>query len=169
MDEYRKVVDELFPKIFRGGYVISLWSVFESSVKNIAEYTRKEKSLPFGLHELRAGDFLEQADVFFDRVLSLKAFPDKPVRTRLAELKGLRNALAHHDGSVSELPKSLRGKNNTEYLRKGLQVFKDLHHEHAVPTSDYVDTSVALIQEYLEQLTESVYAALHPIPLTDDA
>lgn len=168
VDEYRKVVDALFPKIFRGGYVISLWSVFESSVKNIAEYTRKEKHLPFGLHELRAGDFLEQVNVFFERVLSLKAFPDKSVRTRLAELKGLRNALAHHDGSVSELPKSLQGKNSAEYLRKGLLTFRDLHHEYAVPTSDYIETSVALVQQCLEQLTERVYAALHPIALRDD-
>ncbi len=169
IDEYRRVVDELFPKIFRGGYVISLWSVFESSVKNIAEYTRKEQHLPFGLHELRAGDFLEQVDVFFDRVLSVKAFPDKSVRTRLAELKGLRNALAHHDGNVSELPKSLRAKSSAEYLRKGLLTFRDLHHEYAVPTSEYVETNLALVKQYLEQLTETVYAALHPTPLTDDA
>ena len=102
-----RLVDDLLPKISRGGFVVSLWSVFEACVKDLAEYTKNERNLPFGLQDLRAGDFLEQTDKFFDRVLGLAALPDKSIRKSLEELKGFRNALAHHGGNTKEIPKSL--------------------------------------------------------------
>ena len=165
----KATVDELFPKVFRGGFVVSLWSVFEACVKDLAEYARREKNLPFGLQELRAGDFLEQMDMFFSRVLDVKAFPDRSVRTKLSEIKGLRNALAHHDGSANELPKSLRSNTGAAYEAKGLLLYSDLHHEYVVPTALYAEQAHSVTRKYLDGLAQSVYKALHPLPLADDA
>ncbi|MEF8719278.1 MAG: hypothetical protein V5B35_01640 [Candidatus Accumulibacter necessarius] len=165
IDEYTRVVDELFPKILRGGFVISLWSVYESSVKNIGEYVRRQKQLPFGLQELRAGDFLKQVEVFVDRVLSLSAFPDKTIRKELEELKGLRNTLAHHDGSTAKLPESLRSKTASEYLGKGLYVFNDLHHQYIVPTESYTARALDLVADHLKAFAEHAYKSIHPVPL----
>ena len=169
LEELKATVEELFPKVFRGGFVISLWSVFEACVKDIAEYVRREHKLPFGLQDLRAGDFLEQTEKFFSRVIGVTAFPDKTSRSKLEEIKGLRNALAHHDGSVLELPKSLRCKNDAEYLKKGLVICSDLHHKYAVPTAEYADQSLKLVRAHLEKFAEQVYVAVHPVPLEDDA
>ena len=169
LDGLKATVDELFPKVFRGGFVISLWSVFEASIKNIAEYVRQQRNLPFGLEDLRAGDFLEQMDKFFSRVIDVDAFPEKSTRNKLEEIKGLRNALAHHDGSILELPKSLKCKTDAEYLKKGLVVCSDLHHKYVVPTAEYADQALGTIRTYLEQFAEKVYVAIHPIPLEDDA
>jgi hypothetical protein len=165
----RETVEELFPKVFRGGFVISLWSVFEACIKDIAEYVRRERQLPFGLQELRAGDFLEQTEKFFTRVLGVAAFPDKAARAKLKEIKGLRNALAHHDGNIVELPDSLRGKNDAEYLKKGIVVCSDLHHKFAVPTAAYAEQSLATVRAHLEAFSGQVYAKVHPVPLDDDA
>lgn len=154
------LVDELLPKISRGGFVVSLWSVFEACIKDLAEYTKNERKLPFGLQDLRGGNFLEQTDKFFHRVLGLRAFPDKAVRKSLEELKGLRNALAHHDGNTKEVPKSLLegGSKGSQKVR----VYSDLHHEYAVPSEAYVADALSLVSAYLEQLAENVYATLHP-------
>jgi hypothetical protein len=165
VEQYREEVDALFPKVFRGGYVISLWSVFESCIKNVAEYTRKERNLPFGLQELRAGDFLKQVELFFEKVTGVNAFPDREHRKKLQELKDLRNALAHHDGSVPELPDSLRGRSRDEYLVRGMLIFRDLHHEFAVPTAAYAEAATQLVEVYLQDFSERVYKALHPVPL----
>ena len=86
VDQLKNTVEELFPKVFRGGFIISLWSVFEACIKDIAEYVRRKKNIPFGLQDLRAGDFIEQTDKFFFRLLEVKAFPVKSVRTKLEEL-----------------------------------------------------------------------------------
>ena len=169
LHQLKTTVDELFPKVFRGGFVVSLWSVFEACVKDLAEYTRLERKLPFGLQELRAGDFLEQMELFFSRVLNLVAFPDKVARSKLVEVKGLRNALAHHDGSTAELPKSLRSKTDAEYLKKGLSVYSDLHHHYVIPSAEYTEQSFQVVRTYLEQFAQQVYAVVHPEPLEDDA
>jgi hypothetical protein len=58
--ELQSTVDELFPKVFRGGFIIYLWTVFEACVKDMAEYTRREKKVPFGLHELARETFLSK-------------------------------------------------------------------------------------------------------------
>ena len=169
VDQLKRTVEELFPKVFRGGFIISLWSVFEACTKDLAEYVRREKSIPFGLQDLRAGDFLEQTDKFFSRVLAVKAFPEKSVRIKLEELKGFRNALVHHDGATAELPKALRCKSVVEYGRKGLLVYSDLHHQYAVPTADYAEEAFNAVRTFLEQFAETVYVAIHPVALEDDA
>ena len=167
LGQLKSTVEELFPKVFRGGFLISLWSVLEACTKDLAEYVRRERALPFGLQDLRAGDFLEQTEKFFARVLDLKAFPDKTSRAKIEELKGLRNCLVHHDGSATELPKSLRGKTEAEYETKGLLVYSDLHHQFVVPTAEYAERNLETVRSHLVQLAEQVYVAIHPVPLDD--
>ena len=169
VDQLKNTVEELFPKVFRGGFIISLWSVFEACIKDIAEYVRRKKNIPFGLQDLRAGDFIEQTDKFFYRLLEVKAFPVKSVRTKLEELKGFRNALVHHDGSTEELPRALRSKTEVEYRSKGLLVYNDLHHQYAVPTAEYAEEAFKAVRTFLEQFAETVYVAIHPVALEDDA
>ena len=169
IDQLKSTVEKLFPKVFRGGFIISLWSVFEACIKDLAEYVRRKKDIPFGLQDLRAGDFLEQTDKFFSRLLAVKAFPEKPVRAKLEELKGFRNALVHHDGATEELPKTLRSKTEVEYRSKGLLVYSDLHHQYAVPTAEYTEEAFNTVRTFLEQFAETVYVAIHPVALEDDA
>jgi hypothetical protein len=163
--QLKATIDELF----LGTFIISLWSVFEVCIKDLAEYVRQEKGLPFGMQDLRAGDFLEQTQKFFAQVLSLKPFHDRSVRAKLEELKGFRNALVHHNGSTEQLPKSLRSKTESEYRSKGLLVYRDLHHEYAMPTGRYADGALKTVRTFLEQFAENVYVAIHPVPLEDDA
>lgn len=164
-----RLVDDLFPKIFRGGFIISLWSVFEACVKDLAEYTKLEKKIPFGLQDLRAGDFLDQTAKFFRGALGVNAFPDKAVRKSLEELKGLRNALAHHDGNIAEVPKSLWPEVRSNTTFRKVRVYGDLHHKYAVPMEMYARESLLLVSAYLEEIAEQVYAKLHPEPANDDA
>ena len=168
LSQLKNAVEELFPKVFRGGFVISLWSVFEACTKDLAEYVRREKSFPFALQDLRAGDFLEQVEKFFASVLGLKAFPDKSVRAKLEQLRGLRNCLAHHDGNEAELPKSLRGKSEAEYKEKGLILYSDLHHTFVIPTDWYTEQILETVRTYLVEFADRVYESLHPFPLSDE-
>jgi hypothetical protein len=165
--QLQRTVDELFPKVFRGGFIIYLWTVFESCINDLADYVRRERNVPFGLQELRAPDFLKQMDLFFSRVLQLPAFPDQMIRAKLAELKDLRSALVHHDGDVDQIPRSLRGKTPAEYERKGLLLYRDLHHEYGVPTAEFARRSLDTVRTYLETFAGDVYARVHPVPLDD--
>lgn len=121
------------------------------------------------MQELRAGDFLEQTEKYFSRVLGLKVFTDKLVRQKLEELKGLRNSLVHYDGATEELPKSPQCKTEGEYRNKGLLVYRDLHHQYAVPTAEYAEEALKTVHSFIEQFAEAIYTVIHPVPLEDGA
>ncbi len=148
---------ELFPRVFRGGFLVSLWALFESGVKDLGEYTRRELKLPFGLQELRAGDFLNQSEKYFRGTLGVEPFPDKSNRKRIALLKEFRNAIAHHDGNIEEIPKAL-----VQARPPALQRFSDLHHVFAMPTAEYNAQSLELLASTSAALANVVYSKLHP-------
>ena len=148
---------ELFPRIFRGGFLVSLWALFESGIKDLGEYTRRQLKLPFGLQELRAGDFLDQSEKYFRGTLDIQAFPDKSIRKQIELLKGFRNAIAHHDGNLDEVPNALLQEPSGV-----LQKFSDLHHEFAMPTAEYNSKSLELLACTSSALANAIYAKLHP-------
>lgn len=150
---------ELFPKVFRGGFLVSIWSIFQAGIKDIAEYTRQQLNIPFGIQELRGGDLLDQTERFFKATLRLSAFPDKRVRSRVELLKGFRNALAHHDGSVDEMPRQLKHEGASAF-----STFSDLHHVYAVPTAAYLQESIDLTELVITELGRAVYDKLHGQP-----
>lgn len=153
----RTTTEELFPQVFRGGFLVSVWAVFESGVKDLAEYTRVQLGHPFGLQDLRASGFLEQAERFFKTTLNIAPFPAKQDRKQLELLKGFRNTIAHHNGSFDQLPKELRTAEPAPF-----QKFSDLHHTFAVPSAEYNRASIDVAENVCRELAESVYKRLHP-------
>ncbi|MDI1258996.1 hypothetical protein [Aquabacterium sp.] len=154
----QKNTEELFPRVFRGGFLVSLWAVFESGIKDLAEYTRNQRNLPFGLQDLRGGDFLEQSERFFRATLQIEPFPEKGIRKRIEYLKGFRNAIAHHDGNILEMPKYF-----TQNGRHFYQEFSDFHHTFAVPTFEYNAECIKITSQVSSKLAEAVYERLHPV------
>lgn len=145
---------ETFAKVFRGGFLISTWAVFESCIKDVGEHVRLKRDLPFGLQDLRAGDFLNQSEKFFRSTLDIAFIPDKGDRKQLELLRNLRNLLAHHDGSIGEAP--------AELLRATGVVTRvtDYHHDYVTPTSQYNQQSLELVARIAESLADSVYSIL---------
>ena len=148
---------ELFPRVFRGGFLVSLWALYESGTKDLAEYTRRELKLPFGLQDLRAGDFLGQTEKYFRSTLQLEPYPDKAVRRRIEMVRDFRNTIAHHDGNLLEMPKSLLQAPTNSFHK-----YSDLHREFAMPTAEYNSESLDLLAKISAVLANSIYTKLHP-------
>lgn len=152
-----KDTEELLAKVFRGGFMISVWSLFESSIKELSEYVQMERRLPFGLQDLRANDFLAQTDKFFRATLNIVPFPNREERKQLDLLKSFRNALVHHDGSIASVPKELMTATDLVHC------FDDYHgHEFAVPSAKYARESLELIAGVTESLADRVLTLLDP-------
>src|SRR6266487_6194417 len=96
-EEYRVAhrSDNLFPRLFRGAGLVTLWAVFESSVTDWADYAKSKLNQEFALDEVRVkgGDFLANAENYFERVLKIPLFVDREVRKDILVLKYLRNVL----------------------------------------------------------------------------
>jgi hypothetical protein len=163
-------VNVLLPKIIRGGFLLTMWSVFEVAARDLAEYAYREKGLPRDKGDpFRYGDLLDNIENVFTRDLGVPAFPDLLIRERIDELRKFRHVLIHHDGKVLELPPSLRRNTEHDYSAIGLHFYEDMRHQYVVPKAEFVRAALDLVSEYLLKLSERVYHAVHPTPLKDDA
>ena len=159
-------INVLLPRVVRGGFILTIWSVFEVAVRDLAEYAYHERALTLSF---RRGDILKELERVFTQNLGIPAFPDPSVRERLKELREFRHALVHHNGLVNQLPQSLQRSDTYGYSAIGLHLFEDLRHQYVVPKAEFVHRALALISAYLLDLSERVYQTVHPTPLKDDA
>jgi hypothetical protein len=168
-DEYalKVTVEQVLPRVFRGGFLLMLWSVFEVAVKRMAEYACRQQNLPSLTSSFNRGNFLENIEKAYANNLGVTAFPDSLVREKLDLLRHVRNALIHHNGSVAALRKSLAHRNSAGYAALDLQTYSDLHEEFFVPNAAYLTESFVLVKGYLTLLSERVYESVHPLPAKD--
>jgi len=160
-----RTTEELFPRVFRGAYLVALWAVFESAITDIADYAKSQLHQTFSLDELRSGDFLSQAEKYFERVLDLKVFSDRTARKQMEVLKALRNALVHDNGQVRGLPKGIqRGILGDSHPDAGFTVCSDLHNSYIIPTPECLQDNLSLVRRCLEDLSDRAFKKLHKKP-----
>lgn len=165
LHELEVTVRHTLPRVFRGGFVLTLWSVFEVVAKRMAEYVCRERRLPTVQSKFRHNFLVSLDKVYAD--LTIVAFPDPAIREQLDQLRHIRNALIHRNGSVAALPESMRVRAPDSYATLGLQTYEDLHDEFFVPTADFLTRNFSLVEMYLTTLSERVYAAVHPMPIEE--
>jgi hypothetical protein len=167
--DLERTVNVLLPRVVRGGFILTMWSAFEVAAHDLALYAYRERAMALDDDPFRNGSLLKNLDKVFTQGLGVPAFPDPIVRERIDELRGLRNALIHHSGKVTKLPSSLQRHTQDEYTAIGLYLYEDIRHQYVVPKADFVRKGLDLLSGYLLHLSERVYQAVHPTPLTDDA
>ena len=158
-------VEQILPRVFRGGFALTLWSVFEVVSKQMAEYVCRERGRPSVQPAFRYGNFLKNLKIVYEQDLGIVAFPDPAVRDQLNQLCQVRNTLIHHNGSLISLQASLRLSETDSYAALGLQTYADLHEEFVIPNADFLSRNLAVVHEYLTALSERAYSAVHSTPL----
>jgi len=157
--EVTQLTEELFPRLLRGAYLVALWAAFESVVTDMANYAKSEYKQPFGLDELRAGDFLAQAEKYYVRVLHLDLFTDRVDRKHIEMLKGIRNALVHDNGHIDGLPKEVHERLKRS---KPAETGVELRDYYIIPTADGLRHYFSVAKRCLEGTYERVFSKLHP-------
>jgi hypothetical protein len=168
--EHKVAVEQILPRVFRGGFVLILWSVFEVVSKRMAEYVCVQRGLPSSKSQWapKGGEsFLSVLERVYSQKLGILAFSDTIARGQLDQLREIRNALVHHNGSVAALPESIRVAGPEGFARLGLDHFNELHEEFVVPNADFLSRNFALVQTHLTSLYERAYAAAYPTALED--
>lgn len=96
-------------KSLRGGFIISLWASYESSVSEVANLVRKEKGLSTEKFPDARGDtWVDRAKAHFDSVLEFPLHPDLDDWNSLHVLYAVRNAYAHANGRFRLMKKSVQ-------------------------------------------------------------
>lgn len=159
--ELQQQVVHLLPKVFRGGYLVSLWSVLERCTHDIASIAGERIGKPISGRLFRR-PFFESAQIAFRETVGLSAFPDNQTEIRLLQLQVVRNILAHHDGRVSELKPPLSGLTSEQLAAHELNVVDDDDFSYVVPTEEYLVRNTKLVSVYLHGLEERVFNVLEP-------
>ena len=169
-DKFRlnHTVNVLLPRVVRGGFILTLWSTFEVTALDLAQYAYLERGLRLDSDPFKnKGSFIESLDRVFTKGLSVPAFPDNEIRQSLDELRLFRNALIHHAGKIEKLPMTLQRATVDEYAAIGLHLYSDMRHKYVVPKAEFTCRSFDLVKEYFRDLSNRVYEAVHPVPLPD--
>jgi len=89
--------------------LLATWALYEAAISQFAEMIRHRKEVSLSLSDLRGG-FLTRARRYFDDVLRFDLHPPKADWKRITMLAGLRNAFAHANGLLRDLPKTQRSR-----------------------------------------------------------
>lgn len=162
--ELKVTVEQTLPRVFRGGYVLALWSVFEVVSKRMAEYVGDQNGIPVTSSQWKKKPhetFLDILERVYGKKLGISAFPDTQVRAELDTLREIRNALIHQNGNVDGLPNSIRDGAPAAYVEIGLDHFTVIHEEFVIPNAEFLKRNFALVQTYLTVLSNKAYQAAH--------
>lgn len=144
--------EQLLSRMLRSGFLVSMWSLFESSIKDLGQYVQAKRSLEFEFKIRRGKNLLTAADEFFRAALNTDPFLTQDDRRRLDLLRRFRNSFAHADGSFDDVPNELVQSGFVH----GFCLIGDSH-EFAVPSAEYVRSSLELLQRVSQSLADNVF------------
>lgn len=159
LEELENQVTHYLPKMFRGGYVLTLWSVLERSLMDIALKTAEHIGDPLPEDYFRKGSFLPLIRDAISKHSGVSAFPSPDELKKLRLLKDVRQTLIHHDGRLNEAPDSLKRLSFTELEKIGLIVEKDGYFTFIIPTELFLNLNTKLIDNCIKRIANQVYEA----------
>ncbi|MCY4625811.1 MAG: hypothetical protein OXC99_12550 [Chloroflexi bacterium] len=118
--EYGYFTESFLPRVYRSPFIVGLFAVYETSVKEIAELIGREKGLTVGLNT-RGGnsDFLTKAIAHYRDVLGMELSRNEENLKRLEVLRNVRNVIAHNNGRFEMASEKQRQVLRMEKLANG--------------------------------------------------
>lgn len=144
--KYRYQVEVTLPRILRNPFLVSLFAVYESSVKTIAELVQEEKRQKSSLDD-ESGNFLKRAKRYYKHVLHFDLSTDNERWKQLKILFDLRNAIAHTNGRYEAIEKKRRCR---IMKQKGVREYLGF----IMVSETFLRKTVKLVKEDLEDLLE---------------
>ena len=151
-DSYEAVLAEyeldkgITTRLLTGSAVVAGWATYESVVKRIAKQKSLEKRLK--LTEIK-GAFPQAARKYFRDVLNQHLHPEETDHEYLDGIYGLRNALAHANGQLDDVPME-----NRERLKKWADKFDGV---------EIIDGQLIISIEYIRPMFKFISRLLYEL------
>jgi hypothetical protein len=160
--ELESQVTHYLPKMFRGGYVLTLWSVLERSLMDITRKSASHTGTPLPEDYFRKGSFFPAMRNAIRLCSGVNAFPNRDEYKKLNFLKSVRQTLIHHDGRIKEAPASLQNLTHLEIEKMGLILEKDYDFTFIVPTEHFLEENTEIVITCIRRIASQVYDTLNP-------
>ena len=115
LDGYTELIECLLPRFFRGTFLMTLYAVYESGVKEIAKLMQEKNPEKISINEFiqkTRGNFLQCAKKYYEDILNFDLYTKEDVLENVKMLYELRNAYAHANGRLESIK---RGPRKTIY------------------------------------------------------
>ena len=139
-------VDFVLPRVLRVPFLVTLFTVYEAAVTEIASHVQKEKGLQISIDDLK-GSLLDRAKKYYSNVIELRLSTDNQHWQRIKLLSDLRNAIVHTNGRL-DLMSSKRKKKILK--NDGVSEYWGC----IVVDANFLRESFAIIKEELEELMD---------------
>ena len=93
-------VEFVLPRVLRGPFLVTLFSVYETAMTEIAKLIQARRGIQSSLDD-RRGDLLRRAKKYYSNVPDFELSKDNQHWERLTQLSDLRNAIAHSNGRLN--------------------------------------------------------------------
>lgn len=143
-----EAVETHIPRFFRNGALVQIWGLFESFVFDIAHYVGRREKASLALRDVRANNFRQQVEKYFEGVLRIELPWSSEERSKLGQLQDLRNFVAHRNGRVMDL--SPERQKDIETLVSQIPGVR-------------IDESLMLSSEYIREAATLVYGVLEKV------
>jgi len=145
-------IDEFLPRFFRAPFIVTLYAVYESAVKEVADLIKKKQGNALSLGDIRGDCFLERARKYYKHVLDFELCSDASSWERIMLLSRLRNEIAHANGRIVARDDEARKKKIQEWEEKyeGIHVYGD----YIIVDSSFVKETSHIVRKALEDLVD---------------
>ena len=137
-------VNFVLPRVFRGSFLITMFTVYETAVTEIASLIQERKGIQISLDGGR-GSLLNRARKYYKDVLEFPLSKNDRHWQRISLLSDVRNAIAHTNGRIdmlkAKVKRNVLGVDGVSE-RFGYIVFG----------SDFLQETFSLVREELESL-----------------
>jgi hypothetical protein len=147
-----EAVETHIPRFFRNGALVQIWGLFESFVFDIAHYVGKKEKVGLVLRDIRASNFRQQVEKYFEGALRIDLPWTPEERAKLGQLQELRNFVAHRNGRATDLsPEKLKDIQTLVSQVPGVWIDESL-----MLSSEYIQDAAGLVFGALEKLNKLV-------------
>lgn len=148
--EYRRRVDIILPRFFNNPFLISLYSVLEASITDIANHIKDKKGEKLSINDLR-GSFLDRSKKYYNCVLNFQLYNDSANWQRAQMLADLRHALAHTNGRFDMMKEGTQDKiRDWEEKDRGISIYSGF----LVPEKEFLQETFTMVRDMLDGLVE---------------
>ena len=142
--QYDYETEVILPRMWRSPFLVSMFSVYETSVTEVASLIQKKQERQIRLNDLR-GEFLDRAKKYYKSILQFNLSTSNERWKRLNKLSDLRNVIAHTNGRLETVSR--------ERKRKILRYEgANESYDYLVVSRDFLSKTLALVTDELEDL-----------------
>ena len=147
-DDY---VEFRLPRILYYPFVVSLHSVYESAVTEIAYLIQEKNGKNESLVNIRGKDFLDRANKYYRGAIGYELSQNNQSWERIRILAEIRHAIAHANGHL-ELVRELKRKRIKRWIKQDIGI--EEYYGDIIISGDFVRETYEMVQGELESLIE---------------